>query len=388
MCRLHLESRSLMGKREQFEVVIIGGGIAGASLAYFLAARGHGDVLILEREEQPGYHATGRSASVAEEVDPVPCTRLLKVLGTRFLREPPPGFTDSPLLDETGILMLYAGEEWSELQRLTPAMEQDGTVVELLSNAEVMSRMPVLAPEHFDGGLYLPKDGRIDVHALLTAYLRHAGRGGAELRTGVEVIGIQAEDGRCTGVATSTGIVDARWVVNASGAWAGPIAQMAGAAPISITPKRRTVITFAPPDGIDVTRWPLVANETHHFYFAPESGGLLASPMDQTPTDPCDARPDELTVAETIDKIQRLAPTLAPRSIRRKWAGLRSFAPDDGFVVGEDPVVPGFFWLAGQGGAGIVTSPAVGAIAADLLLDGTTERLDPAPLSPRRFRAG
>lgn len=368
-----------------FDIVIIGGGIAGASLAYFLTARGHGDVLILEREEQPGYHATGRSASVAEEIDPVPTTRLLKVAGTRFLRHPPAGFAEAPLLDETGILLLYAGDEWHAAQRLVPVLERCGTRVELLSNAEVRGQMPALAPETFDGGLLLPENGRIDVHGLLSAYLRHACRAGAALRTRVEVTGIRVEDGRCVGVTTRTGDISARWVVDAAGAWAGKLAALAGAAPLSITPKRRTIITFAPPPGLDVARWPLVVNETHPCYFAPESGGLLASPMDQTPMEPCDARPDELIIAETIEKLAWLAPSLRPRSIRHKWAGLRTFAPDGGFVVGEDPLLRGFFWLAGQGGAGIVTSPAVGEIAADLLLDGTTERLDPASLSPRRF---
>lgn len=375
-----------MVNREHFDIVIIGGGIAGASLAYFLASRGHGDLLILEREEQPGYHATGRSASVAEEVDSIPTTRLLKVLGTRFLREPPAGFADSPLLDETGILMLYAGEEWREIERLAPIMERDGTKVELLSNAEVMAEFPVLAAQHFDGGLHLPEDGRIDVHALLSAYLRHAARGGAVLRARAEVTGIMVERGRCAGVVTRAGEIGARCVVNAAGAWAGRVAELAGATPIAITPKKRTVITFAPPPDLEVARWPLVANETHHLYFAPESGGLLASPMDQTPTEPCDARPDEITIAETIEKIERMAPPLRPRSLRHKWAGLRTFAPDDGFVVGEDPILPGFFWLAGQGGAGIVTSPAIGAIAADLLIDGSTDRLDASLLSPSRFR--
>jgi glycine/D-amino acid oxidase-like deaminating enzyme len=152
-----------------------------------------------------------------------------------------------------------------------------------------------------------------------------------------------------------------------------------------LTPHRRTIVTFAAPDGVDVRGWPLVHNESQHIYFAPESGGLLACPMDEEPMEPCNAQPSELVIAEAIERVQRIAPRLAPKTLRRSWAGLRTFVPDRVLVVGEDPRVPGFFWLAGQGGCGIETSGAVGQIAADLLLDGRTGRIDAALLSPARF---
>jgi D-arginine dehydrogenase len=202
----------------------------------------------------------------------------------------------------------------------------------------------------------------------------------------VKVEGIAVERGRCVGVVTQAGQIRARRVVDAAGAWAGEIAKLAGAAPIPMRPLRRTAVTFASPEGVDGTDWPLVANESHELYFAPEADGFLASPMDEAPSPPCDVRPDDLGVALAMDRLEKLAPSLVPRALRRKWAGLRTFAPDQGFVVGEDPLVKGFFWLAGQGGAGIETSPAVGRIAADLVVEGRTELIDSAALGPARFR--
>jgi D-arginine dehydrogenase len=374
-----------MDARKRFDVIIVGSGIAGASLAYFLTERGVTDVLILEREDQPGYHATGRSAAVLVELDPLLALQELKVQGAEFLRNPPAGFSDHPLLQPSGILVTFQEPLWGAIQAFAEMLREPRTVAQLLSPAEVVERIPVLSAQHFDGGVLLPEDGHIDVHELLWGYLQHASRRGAERRCGVEVEQIRVQGGRCLGVATSAGEFEARWVVNAAGAWAGGIGRLAGAVPIALTPHRRTIITFAAPDDLDVRGWPLVGDESHGLYFAPESGGLLASPMDEEPMEPCDARPDDLVVAQVIERLAQLAPRLVPKTLRRKWAGLRTFAPDRILVVGEDPLVRGFFWLAGQGGCGIETSPAVGQIAADLLLDGRAERYDAASLSPGRF---
>jgi D-arginine dehydrogenase len=375
-------------QRRAYEVVIVGGGIAGASLAYFLAARGLRDVLLLEREPQPGYHSTGRSAAVAVEWDPIPALQALKAQGAAFLRQPPPGFAEQPLLRPTGILVVCQEPLWSAARAVVPGLAAGGTRAELLSRDEVLARMPVLAAEYVDGGVLLPEDGHIEVHELLWSYLRGAARAGAERQCGVTVHGVRRSGGRVCGVATSAGEVEARWVVDAAGAWAGVVAAAAGATPIPLSPCRRTIITFAAPEGLDVAAWPLVEHESLQLYFAPEAGGLFASPMDEEPMAPCDAAPDELAIATAADRVARLAPRLAPRHVKRAWAGLRTFAPDRVLVVGEDPGLPGFFWLAGQGGCGIETSGAVGQIAADLLLDGRTVRFDAAQLAPGRFTAG
>jgi D-arginine dehydrogenase len=375
-----------MRNRDTFEIIIVGCGIAGASLAYFLTERGAGDVLILEREEQPGYHSTGRSAARLVTLDPVPSMFQLLLTGASFLREPPAGFSDSPLLEQPGNFIMFQGPMWDMIKELAPFYEQSGIAIELLSPSEAVNRIPVVSPEHMDGAVFLPNDGHIDVHGLLWSYLRHARQKGADLRCGVEVQEIRVERGQCCGVITNAGEFRARKVVNAAGAWAGVIGKLAGAANIEFTPKRRTIITFDAPDDLDVKGWPHIANYSHRLFFGPESGGLLASPMDEDPMEPCDARPDDLLVAQTIERIEKLVPRLLPRSLKSKWAGLRTYSPDLDLVVGEDPLVRGFYWIAGHGGSGIETSPAVGQFAADLIMDGSTDRIDASVFAPGRFR--
>ncbi len=374
-----------MADRSHFDVIIVGGGIAGASVAYFLAQHGVADVLLIEREAQPGYHASGRSAAVLSEIDPLPVIQQLKVLGGAFLRHPPVGFAEHPLLDPTGILLLFHGPVWQAIRHVAPAMQELGIRVALLSPAEAVDRVAVLEIGELEGALLLPEDGHIDVHALLWGYLHQAKRRGAVQRFGLEVCGVRVEGGRCAGVETSAGTLYAPWVVDAAGAWAGRIGQLAGASPIPLTPHRRTIVTFAAPPDLKVNRWPLVESDAHALYFAPESGGLLLSPMDEEPMEPCDPQPDEEVIAGVLERLKVLAPRLVPRSLRHRWSGLRTFAPDRLPVVGEDPRLPGFFWLAGQGGCGIETSGIVGAIAADLIVEGKTARFDAALLSPVRF---
>jgi D-arginine dehydrogenase len=276
---------------------------------------------------------------------------------------------------------------WSAARAAAPLLVDRGTVVQLLSRAECVDKVPVLSPDYVDGGVFLPEDGRIDVHQLLWSYLRHAMRRGVQCRWGATVIGIRVDGDRCRAVVTTAGEFATTWVVNAAGAWAAKVGALARATPVPLTPHRRTIVTFAAPDGVDPRDWPLVHNESQHLYFAEESGGLLACPMDEERMEACNAQPSEVVVAQTMERLERLAPRLVPRTLRRTWAGLRTFVPDRVLVVGEDPRVRGFFWLAGQGGCGIETSGAVGQIAADLLLGGATARFDAASLSPARFGA-
>ena len=376
--------KNMEGKR-RYETIIVGCGIAGASVAHFLAERGMTDILILEKEEQPGYHATGRSAAVLVELDLIPSVLELKTLGAKFLRKPPVGFSENPLLKKSGILTIFQESMGEIIEQMVLRMEELGASVKLLNSQEVVSMIPVVSSKNFDGAVYLSEDGHIDVHELLWSYLRHAKSNGTELRCGIEVKGINVSKGRCCGVITDAGEFKSRWVINSAGAWSGKIGKLAGATPIELTPFRRTIITFASPPDLEVRDWPLTADLTNQLYFGPESAGLLASPMDEDAMEPCDARPDDLVVAMTIDRMERLTPRLVPKSLRNKWAGLRTFAPDHVFVVGEDTMVKGFFWLSGQGGAGIETSPAVGRIAAELLIDGHTDLMDAQTLNPRRF---
>ena len=374
-----------MSHKDRFEVIVVGAGIAGASVAAFLAERGLGDVLLVEREEQPAYHATGRSAAALVELNRHPLWRRLITLGGHFLRRPPAWLADEPFVDQVGVVVPAEGAAWAELQRLEPTLRAEGIATRLIGADEACVRVPALGPGVVEGALLLPEDGHLDVHALLQGYLRRLTRAGGEVRCDTEVRAVLREHGRCVGVGTPGGPLHARWVVNAAGAWAGILGRLAGAAPITFQPRRRTIVTFAAPAAFAVGRWPMVDSEAAKAYFKPESGGLLLSPMDETPSPPCDAHPADEDVARAMEKLGRLASTLVPQALRRKWAGLRTFAPDEVPVVGEDPVVPGFFWLAGQGGSGIETSPVLGQVAADLLLDGRSAHEAAPALAPGRF---
>ena len=374
-----------MPKTKTYDAVIIGGGIAGASLAYFLTQKGMRDILIFEKEEQPGYHSTGRAAGVLAEFDPIPSMVDLKILGGKFLRKPPEDFSEFPLLRKSGILLLAQGEIWDALMRMIPELKSKGVEIRVLSRDDARLIVPVISHNFIDGALLLPEDGHIDVHELLWSYLRHARKAGVELHCGEEVQGIKIENGKAVGIISSKDEYACHWVINAAGAWAQKIRSLAGSSPIKLTPFRRTIITFNPPEGLDVSKWPLTADQTHKFYLSPESGGLLASPMDEEPMEPCDARPNEWVVAQTIESLKQFTPQILPKAIKQKWAGLRTFSSDQSMVIGEDPFLRGFFWLAGQGGAGIETSGAVGQLAADLIIDGRTDIIDVRRFSPSRF---
>jgi len=377
-----------MPNTTEFDVVIIGGGIAGASLAYFLTERGVTNVALLERESQHGYHSTGRSAASLVEFDPIPAVQALKAMGGKFLRNPPAGFADNPVLIPTPVMILFRRPVLSVFDFSADGLRRDGVAFQPLSCAESKARVPALLLEEPERALMLTACGRIDVHELLTSYLRQARHRGAVVRTGSEARAIVVENGRCRAVVTDAETLRTRCVVNAAGAWAGPVASMAGAIPIRLEPRRRTIVTFAAAPGLDVSGWPFLISESDQLYFAPESGGLMLSPMDQVPTLPCDAQPDDEVIAAALERLRALAPAIVPRTLKRKWAGLRTFSPDSVPVVGADPRVPGFFWLAGQAGFGIESSPAIGQIAADLIVRGATGRFDASVLAPGRFAGG
>lgn len=372
--------------RERYEVVIVGAGIAGASLAYFLAQRGLRSVLLLEREQQLARHSTGRSAATLSRFDAHPTLLALKILAAPFFEDPPRGFAEHPLLRPIGALLLLDPAGLDRIEARSGDLRAAGLPFELVDRATAQARVPALE-RGFAGGLWIAGDGRLDVHEILGAYLRHARAAGARIRLGAEVRGFLRTAGRIAGVRLEREEIEGGLVVDAAGAWAGELARMAEASPIPITPHRRTLFTFAGPEADGFGDWPLVASEPHDIYFVPEAGELMLSPMDEDPMPPCDPAPDETVIAAAIERLRALAPGLVPRALRRRWSGLRSFAPDRAHVVGEDPRRPGFFWLAGQGGCGIETSPAVGRIAADLIVRGESDFFDRRLLAPERFAA-
>jgi D-arginine dehydrogenase len=368
------------------EVVIVGAGVAGSSLAYFLARSGVRDVVVLERESAAARHASGRSAEALVEVEPDPLWQPLVAEGAAFLRTPPPGFAPVPLLRATGEINLLDGLERDRLAAALPELARQGIAIEILAPDEVRRRYPFITERDFAGAAWTPGSGRIEVAALIAGYLAGAREAGAELWLDAAVTAVEQEAGRVTGVVTSRGPLRCRTLVCAAGAWAGELAAMAGAMPIHMQPLRRTVISFDAPTGMAVRGWPLVAYESRLIYVAPEGDGLLACPMDEDPIGPCDAQPDPARIELALERLGRLAEPLRPARVRAARAGLRTFAPDRRLVMGSDPTRPGFFWLAGQGGWGIETSPAVGRMAALMLGGGATRNADMAArLSPERF---
>jgi len=345
------------------DVLIVGAGMAGASAAYFLAP--HVRVLLLEREAQPGYHATGRSAAMYSETYGNATVRAITTASKPFYFKPPPGFAEHPLVTPRGSLIVGTAADqdhlrtvWQDLRDLVPD-------VQWWTQDDILQHVPVLRPEAAHCGVYEPNAMDMDVHAIHQGFLRGAKAAGAQLVCGAGVQRMQRESGVWR-VDTEAGSFSAPVVINAAGAWGDELARLAGVATIGLVPKRRTAFTTEAPAGCDIGLWPLVIDAQESFYFKPDAGVLLISPANEDPMDPQDVQPEELDVAIAVDRIET-ATTLQIRQVRRKWAGLRSFVADKSPVVGFAPDAPGFFWLAGQGGYGIQTAPAMGELAAALV---------------------
>ncbi|MBP6484254.1 MAG: FAD-binding oxidoreductase [Rhodoferax sp.] len=346
------------------DVLIIGAGMAGASAAYFLAA--HRRVILLERETQPGYHATGRSAAMYSETYGNATVRAITSASRPFYFDPPPGFSDYPLIAARGSLIVGAAADEASLRAVWQDMRQLVPNVQWWTQAAILQRVPVLRPEMAHCGVFEPDAMDMDVHAIHQGFLRGAKAAGAQLVCGAGVQRIQRETGGGWRVDTAAGSFTAPIVVNAAGAWCDELARMAGVAPVGLVPKRRTAFTSEAPAGCDISAWPLVIDALESFYFKPDAGVLLLSPANEDSVTPQDVQPEELDIAIAVDRIEA-ATTLRIRQVRRKWAGLRSFVADKTPVVGFAPDAPGFFWLAGQGGYGIQTAPAMGRLTAALV---------------------
>lgn len=371
---------------QQADVIVIGGGIAGSSLAYFLAEERR--VVVLERESHVGYHTTGRSAAAYTPNHGAPLVRLLSHASLAMLRDPPPGFAEQPLLSRRGQLLIAGPAGIDKLDAYAATAAEQGHPLRAVTPDEARSLLPILREGMVAAAFHDPDICDIDVDALHQSFLRGAGARGTTLVTDADVAAISQAGGMWQ-VSTSRGEWRAPLVVNAAGAWADVVAGMAGLPPLGLVPKRRTMILVDPPHGREVVTWPLVADLGLGFYMKPDAGRLLASPIDATPSEPCDAQPEEIDIAICVDRLQQML-DLPVRRVFKAWAGLRSFLPDDEPVAGYDQMAPGFFWLAGQGGFGIQSSPALGAAAAALLLgrpfpDHLLERgLSAALLAPDR----
>lgn len=348
---------------ERSDFLIVGAGIAAASTGYWLAQ--HGKVTLLEREAQPGYHSTGRSAALFMESYGTPQVRALTMASRAFFMQPPVGFSDHPLVAPRGALMVAEhgqdvalAEHWDILRSVTKLARQ-------LSASDVLSMVPVFRPEKILGGVYEPEAYDMDVHNIHQGFLRGLKQSGGDVvcraevtsleRTGADWL-VHAADGK----RYQTGIV-----LNAAGAWADRLGTLAGAQQLGLEPRRRSAMIFSPPPTLNVAQWPMAIGVKEDWYFKPDAGMLLGSPANADPVEPQDVQPEELDIALGIHRIQEIT-TLQIRRPTRTWAGLRSFVADGDLVGGFDAKVPNFFWIAAQGGYGIQTSPAMGQACAAL----------------------
>jgi len=369
------------------DFLVIGSGMAAASLGYFLAP--HGRVTLLERESQPGYHSTGRSAALFLASYGTPQVRALTLASRAFLDAPPEGFADVPILSPRGALFAATAEQAELLDEHCALLAGMSPQSRRLSRDETLALVPVLRPERLLGGALEPDASDIDVHALHQGYLRGLRRCGGTLVCDAEATHVERQ-GSDWLVQAGGREYRAPLLVNAAGAWCDVVARMAAVRPIGLQPKRRSAFIFAPPAGVDVTRWPSVVGADESWYFKPDAGLLLGSPANADPVEPQDVQPEELDIAVGIDRIQTHT-TLQIRRPIRTWAGLRSFVADGDLVGGFDADAPGFFWVAAQGGYGIQTSAAMGQACAALLRGQALPQhladfgLTPAMLSPARL---
>lgn len=338
---------------ERFDVLVIGGGMAGASAGFELSKDGR--VAVLEREEQLAVHSTGRSAAILMETYGNAAIRALTRASRGFLSSPPAGFTDEPLTSPRGTLVV--GEAGDEAELRARLEEIRGLVpgVAWVPGEALAGLVPCLAPGRWAGALHEPEAVDLDVNEILQGFVRGLRARGGVVKTGAELTGLVRAHGVWTAT-TTAGTFEAPLLVNGAGAWADEVGRLAGARPIGLVPRRRTAITFDA--GLDPSAWPLVIDAQETFYFKPEARRLLVSPCDETPVEPCNAAPDEYDVAVAVDGLER-ATTLKVGHVASRWAGLRSFVADRTPVVGPDPEVEGLAWLAAQGGYGIQTAPAL-----------------------------
>ncbi len=373
-------------------VLIIGAGISGAAAAYALAeaSASVGRVILIEAESQPGYHSTGRSAALYEPAEGNATVRAFNVASAAFLNSPPSGFADRPLMTRRGELTICDGDHRDDLDRILALDGLGGHEIREISAELALAMIPILRSAPIRWAAHQPDVMDMDADAIHQGFLKgFAARGGTLLRDAP----VRRIEWGPSGWRAEAGdeIFEANIIVNAAGAWADNIAVIAGLAPVGLQPKRRTAAILPGPEGIDSHKWPVLGVAGEDAYFRPEAGKLLVSPGDATPVEPHDVQAEELDVAILVDWFESRT-TLKVRRVERRWAGLRTFAPDNSPVLGEDPAAPGFWWLAGQGGHGIMMAESLARSLAGLMGRGDLPEdvralgVTPAAIAPQRLR--
>ncbi|WP_077033384.1 FAD-binding oxidoreductase [Pelomonas sp. KK5] len=352
-----------MSLLKEFDFIVIGAGMAGASVAAPLSRQAR--VAVLEAEQHAGMHSTGRSAALYSALYGNPVIRALTRASRSFFFDTPPGFSEVPLVVPRDTLYFARPDQAAALAAFRACPDIAAATFEL-TGSRARERLPVFLPDYLGSALVDTGSADIDVDALHQAFLRQARTNGAQVCFDHAVKGLRSDQGRWF-VETTAGTLSAPVVINAAGAWGDGIARLAGVAPVGLEPRRRTAVLVDVPEAHAPTAssWPAAIDIDEMFYFKPDAGLMLLSPADEHPSPPCDAQPEELDIAIAVDRFEQ-ATGVQVRRVRHRWAGLRVFSPDGVPVVGFDPVAPGFFWLVGQGGYGIQTAPAMGRAAACL----------------------
>lgn len=374
-------------EQSRYDVIIVGAGMVGASIASELSC--DRTVVLVEAEESPGYHATGRSAAVFSPSYGPEAISALTRGSASFFHNPPAGFTETPLLQERGALFVARPGEERELRTFFELLRDRKCPVELLDAQAVVDRVPVLNEQLVAGGVFDASTYDIEVELLLQGFLRTARKAGAELVTRSRLQSITCVDGLWTVTDQKDRCFSAPVIVNAAGAWCDELATLAGIPAVGLQPKRRSAFTFKGPDGLPVDDWPLAIALDESWYMKPDAGLLLGSPGNADPVPAHDVVAEELDVATGIYRIEEMT-TLQIRRPEHTWAGLRSFVSDGEPVIGFESGVDGFFWASAVGGYGIQTAPAVGRLAAalvrgeDIPQDLKDEGLPLALINPNR----
>lgn len=339
------------------DAIVIGAGIGGLSAGAELAR--DRSVAVLEMESTPAFHTTGRSAAVYIERYGGHAVAPFNMASFPWFTSSGEGAADHPLLVLRGMLVLAQVGSVPDLEHYAEPGARD------LTTAEALELFPAIRPEALGSAVFVPEAADLDAAGAVAVFRRLLRERGGTLATNAKVTAIARRDGTWE-VTTPAGTWQAGLIVNAAGAWGDQVAALAGLPPIGLQPKRRTIATFPVPETLGHTRWPMLVDADERFYLKPEPGHFLASPADETPSEPCDPRPDMIDVATALERVREMT-TLDPRTVSAQWAGLRTFAPDRVLVLGRDPLEPSFAWCAGQGGFGIQSSPAAARSLASLV---------------------
>lgn len=369
-----------------YDVILIGGGIAGVSAGAEIAA--YAKTVVLEAESQPGYHATGRSAAFFTTTYGNSLSQSLGRISEIFFRGPPDGFTEHALIHPREQIVVANAASLDRHKAMQAGIAADVSPIDI---DDALARVSILNRDEVAGAFVDRTGGELDAGAILGGYARLLKQRGGELIGNARATSISFHDGLWT-VRTQNGdTFTAPAIVNAAGAWADDVAQMAGLEPLGLKPLRRTAILVPPSPGLDMASLPMLIHLSGGFYFKPDAGMLLVSPMDETEDTPCDVQADEYDVAVAVDRLMNNT-SMQVRQVTHRWAGFRTFAEDRNPVVGYDPAASGFFWLAGQGGFGVGSAPALAHLACALItgqdiphaFDRVAHMAD--MLSPARFR--